>query len=179
MDKELLKAVRQAVRDLIGKSGLILSAEEWDQVAINDFGLGDIYKEGMAFVDVLRSPRLRITVIVLLPNQSLPQHMHPAYEGEQGKEETLRVLYGHTHVFIEGCNDTELHIPEGKEAYYTARREIALDPGGQFTIPPGVKHWFQAGPEGSVNMTFQNRVDETMNIFDDPDSEGCPIKLTD
>lgn len=44
---------------------------------------------------------------------------------------------------------------------------------------PGIKHWFQAGPEGSVNMTFQNRVDETRNIFDDPDSEGCPIKLTD
>ena len=38
---------------------------------------------------------------------------------------------------------------------------------------------FQAGPAGSVNLTFQNRVDETKNIFDDPDSDGCPIKLTD
>ncbi len=40
-------------------------------------------------------------------------------------------------------------------------------------------HWFQGGPSGSVNLVFQNRVDETKNIFTDPNSLGCPIKLTD
>jgi D-lyxose ketol-isomerase len=70
-------------------------------------------------------------------------------------------------------------MPEGKEEYYTALKEIPLDAGRQHSIPPTVRHWFQAGPEGSVNLTFQKRVDESRNIFDDPSSTGCPIKPTD
>jgi D-lyxose ketol-isomerase len=179
MDINKIKAVQEQVYGLIAKSGLVLTENERTQLAINDLGLGDINKEGFAFVDILRTQRLRITLIVLLPNQTLPQHVHPPYEGEIGKEETLRVLYGHTKVFVEGESPTTAEIPEGKEQYYTARQEFALDAGEQYTVLPGIKHWFQAGPEGSVNMTFQNRVDETRNLFDDPDSLGCPIKLTD
>lgn len=179
MDTQQLAIVRQQAEDLIQKSGLVLSVDEWSRLAVNDMGLGDITREGFAFVDILRSARLRITVLALLPDQTLPQHVHPPYAGEPGKEETLRVLYGHTKVFVEGRNSENVCVPTGKERYYTARQEIALDAGGQYTIAPGIKHWFQAGPEGSVNMTFQNRVDETKNIFDDPDSLGCPITLDD
>jgi len=179
MTPEQQKEIIQQATDLINKSGLKLSGHEWSQLAINDMGLGDIAREGFAFVDILRSSKLRITVLVLLPSQTLPQHMHPPYEGEQGKEETLRVLYGHTKVFVEGAGNTDVHIPTGKDQYYTAKQEIALDAGGQYTVAPGIKHWFQAGAKGSVNMTFQNRVDETKNVFDDPDSLGCPITLSD
>ena len=179
MKLEPLDAARQQAKDLINKSGLVLSTDEWSQLAINDMGLGDIACEGFAFVDIVRSTKLRITVLVLLPNQTLPQHVHPPYDGEPGKEETLRVLYGHTKVFVEGEASTEVQIPEGKDQYYSARREIALNAGSQYTVTPGIKHWFQAGPEGSVNMTFQDRVDETKNIFDDPNSLGCPINLDD
>ncbi len=179
MNSEQLKAAQQTARTLIRQSGLVLSAHEWSQLAVNDMGLGDIASEGFAFVDILRSERLRITVLVLLPNQTLPQHVHPPYKNEPGKEETLRVLYGHTKIFVEGKAQVKTRLPKGKEQYYTAGEEIALDPGGQYTVAPGIKHWFQAGPEGSVNMTFQNRVDETQNIFDDPNSLGCPITLTD
>jgi D-lyxose ketol-isomerase len=35
--------------------------------------------------------------------------------------------------------------PQGDEAYYTVFHEIVLHPGDQYTIPPNVKHWFQAG----------------------------------
>jgi D-lyxose ketol-isomerase len=179
MDTHQLNAVKQKAKDLIQKSGLVLSSDEWSQLAVNDMGLGDFDSEGFLFVDILRSERLRITVLVLLPHQTLPQHVHPPYEGEQGKEETLRVLYGHTKVFVEGDASENARIPAGKGQYYTAKHEIALDAGGQYRIEPGIKHWFQAGPEGSVNMTFQNRVDETKNLFDDPNSLGCPITLND
>lgn len=179
MTPEQLNAARQQAKELIQKSGLVLSKDEWSQLAINDMGLGDITSEGFAFVDILRSERLRITVLVLLPNQTLPQHVHPAYNGEPGKEETLRVLYGHTKVFVEGEASTDVRVPTGKDQYYTAKQAITLNAGGQYTVAPGIKHWFQAGVQGSVNMTFQNRVDETKNIFDDPDSLGCPITLSD
>ena len=179
MDAQQLTVVKQQARDLINKSGFVLSDKEWSQLAVNDMGLGDIASEGFAFVDILRSAKLRITVLVLLPNQTLPQHVHPPYDEEPGKEETLRVLYGRTKVFVEGRVSKDVRIPTGKEKYYTAQQEIALDAGGQCTIAPGIKHWFQAGAQGSVNMTFQNRVDETRNLFDDPNSLGCPITLSD
>lgn len=180
MNAQQLQSAQEQTMDLIRKSGLVLSDEERAEFAVNDFGLGNFQDEGFAFVDILRSERLRITVFVLLPRQALPQHKHPAYDNEKGKEETLRVLYGQTSICVEGpANNPDLIIPPGKEAYYTARHEIALPTGGQYTIPLHCDHWFQGGPEGSVNLVFQNRVDETKNIFTDPQSLGCPIKLTD
>ena len=180
MEKKQLKEVTEKAKALIKRSGLFITEQEWRQFAINDFGLGNIFCEGFQFIDILRSERLRITVIVFLPNQTIPQHVHPSYRNEPGKEETLRVLYGRTQVFVEGPqNSDDTSIPANKEAYYTVNHKIVLDAGQQYTVPPGIKHWFQAGPEGSVNLVFQNRVDETQNIFDDPNSLGCPIKLTD
>lgn len=167
--------MRQA-KDLINGSGFPVTPAELERLEVNDFGLGHPEKEGFAFIDILRSPRLRITLLVLLPGQTLPQHVHPRYEGEVGKEETLRVLYGATRVYIKGGGCVgPINIPADKDPYYTARTEIALQPGEQFTVEPETEHWFQGGPEGSVNICFQNRVDENRNIFFDPQSTGCPI----
>ncbi|MGA2362578.1 MAG: D-lyxose/D-mannose family sugar isomerase [Candidatus Aminicenantales bacterium] len=174
-DVHVNEAKRQAA-DLIRKSGFPLTEEEWQELQIDDFGLGHLFEEGFAFIDILRSPQLRVTILVLLPGQTLPQHLHPAYDQEPGKEETLRVLYGSTNVYIEGePSNPRIHIPSGKTPHYTARQEIALTIGRHFTIPPMKEHWFQGGPQGSVNICFQNRVDETHNVFFDPRSSGCPI----
>jgi D-lyxose ketol-isomerase len=174
------KVLDQA-RELLAKSGFALTPEELEKLAAIDFGLGHLETEGLAFIDILRSERLRITLLILLPNQTLPQHVHPPYENETGKEETLRVLYGQTKVYVQydNNNDPNVRIPDGKDAYYTARKEIALSPGQQFTVKPGIEHWFQGGLNGAVNICFQNRADETQNLFFDPKSTGCPIKPTD
>ena len=181
MDTTLLRTVQEQTQDLLRKSGFPLSVQEQAEFAINDFGLGDVLTEGFGFVDILRSPRVRVVVIVLLPNQTLPQHRHPPHADEAiGKEETLRVLHGHAKVYVEGeANNPDIRIPAGKDGFYTARHEIALDTGEQVTVAPNVDHWFQGGNEGAVCLTFQNRVDESQNIFADPHSLGCPIKLTD
>ncbi|MDP1991854.1 MAG: hypothetical protein Q8K00_12630 [Syntrophales bacterium] len=172
--------IRREYVDLLHHSGFKLTDAEWKAMGISDFGLGNLRSEGFAFIDTLRSARLRITLIALLPNQTLPQHVHPPYEGEQGKEDTLRVLSGQTRVYIKGkATAPDMLIPAGKEAFYTARQEIRLNPGEQYTVPPGIEHWFQGGPEGSVNICFQNRVDETKNRFWDPQSFGCPIGPND
>lgn len=175
-----MDAVKQEATALLKQSGFPVTDEEWAKLEVVDFGLGDVRKEGFAFIDILRSPRLRITLLVLLPNQTLPQHLHPAYDEEPGKEETLRTILGRTKVYIRGEQTTEsVLIPESKADYYTARHEIALDAGEQYSVQPGIEHWFQGGAEGSVSIIFQNRVDETKNLFCDPDSTGCPIKPTD
>jgi D-lyxose ketol-isomerase len=174
------KTFRREYIDLLSRSGFPVTDAERESLEISDFGLGNVRSEGFAFIDILRSARLRITLIVLLPNQTLPQHVHPSYEGEQGKEETIRVLSGQTSVYVKGTATAHvLLIPAGKESFYTARQEVCLNPGEQYTVPPGVEHWFRGGPEGSVNICFQNRVDETKNLFWDPQSFGCPIGPND
>ena len=174
------KTIRREYVDLLRRSGFPITDSEGEAMEISDFGLGNLRSEGFAFIDILRSARLRITLIALLPNQTLPQHVHPPYEGEQGKEETIRVLSGHTKAYIKGDATTpDLLIPTGKGSFYTARQEIGLNPGEQHTVPPGIVHWFQGGPEGSVNICFQNRVDEAKNRFWDPQSFGCPIGPND
>jgi D-lyxose ketol-isomerase len=174
------KEIRLAYVDLIHRSGFPVTLREFEALEVNDFGLGNLPHEGFAFIDLLRSPRLRITLLVLLPNQSLPQHVHPPYEGEQGKEETIRVLFGQTKVYIKGeATNPAMAIPAGKTSYYTARLEIPIIAGEQYTVTPNIEHWFQGGPEGSVNICFQNRVDENRNLFWDPKSLGCPISPTD
>ena len=179
-DATLLKGIRQQAEVLIRKSGFVLSDQEQQDLAVNDMGLGHIQEEGLVFVDILRTERLRITILVLLPNQTLPQHLHPPYAAEIGKEETLRVLYGQTRLYVPGPeNNPQPLIPTGKETFYTAHHEILIHRGEQYTIDPNTEHWFQGGSEGAVNLCFQNRVDETKNIFNDPQSLGCPIKLTD
>jgi D-lyxose ketol-isomerase len=161
--------------ELIQKANFPVSDEELKSLTVNDFGLDNLKEEGFGLVDLLRSERVRVNLIVLLPNQSLPEHLHPPYANEKGKEETIRVLYGTTRVFIEGEPDTDIRIPKGKEQWYTASKKIELKIGEQFTIPSNIKHWFQAGNNGSVNIAFQNRVDESRNIFYDPESDGCKI----
>lgn len=161
--------------ELINKSNFPVTEEELKSLIVNDFGLDNLKEEGFGLIDLLRSERVRVNLIVLLPNQSLPEHLHPAYKNEKGKEETIRVLYGATNVFIEGEKATDIKIPKGKELWYTALKKIELKVGQQFTVPSNIKHWFQAGENGSVNIAFQNRVDESHNIFYDPASDGCKI----
>jgi len=174
------KTIQREYVDLLCRSGFPITDAEWEAMEISDFGLSNLRSEGFAFIDILRSARLRITLIALLPNQTLPQHVHPPYEGEQGKEETIRVLSGQTKVYIKGkATAPDMLIPAGKDSFYTARQEICLNPGEQYTVSPGIEHWFQGGPEGSVNICFQNRVDETKNLFRDPQSFGCPIGPND
>lgn len=178
MDEQVEQQVKQQALTLLEKSGFPVTKTEKEQLEVNDFDLGNIYKEGFTFIDILRSERLRITLHILLPGQTLPQHKHPAYDNEPGKEETMRALWGEFRVFIKGDeNAASVSIPDSKESYYTARKQIVLHAGETFTVPPGMDHWFQAGPEGAVALAFQNRVDETRNIFYDPASAGCPIPL--
>ena len=164
-------------RKLLELSRFPLSQKEIEELKVNDFGLNNLPVEGFTFVDLLRTERVRTTLMILLPGQSLPQHKHPSYEGEKGKEESIRVLWGTFSVFTEGDESPEVaeRIPENKEPYYTAREEHRLEVCEQYSVAPNTAHWFQAGPKGAVVLAFQNRVNEDLNIFYDPASNGCPI----
>lgn len=179
-EKADLSAILGRATEMIETAGFALTEAERRSLAVDDFGLGNVAVEGFVFTDLFRSSKVRFTLFVLLPEQTLPEHYHPSYDEETGKEETLRVLFGETRIYIPGTvNNDAMHIPSGKSDFYTARHEVRLAQGEQYTLEPPIPHWFQGGRSGSVNITIQNRVDETRNVFTDPDSTGCPIKLTD
>ena len=169
MDAQIKQQVLEETKDLITRSGFPMSTEELDGLEVNDLGMGNFRREGLIEVEILRSPKVGVTVLVLLPNQTLPQHAHPSYEGEKGKEETIRVIYGQFKIYIPGPKNNEKpSIPQGKEKYYTALHEIVLNVGEQYRLEPNIEHWFQAGPEGAVTLEFDNTVDQTRNIWYDP-----------
>ena len=173
--KQINESLGEALA-LLNKSGFKLTKNELESMEANDFGLNNFDEEGFFLIDLLRTDRVRVNLLILLPNQTLPQHLHPSYENERGKEETIRVLYGETKVYVEGeQNNTKIKIPYNKDLYYTSRHEIHLNTGEQYSVKPNTKHWFQAGSQGSVNIAFQNRVNEDYNIFYDPESIGCKI----
>jgi D-lyxose ketol-isomerase len=47
--------------------------------------------------------------------------------------------------------------------------ELVLRPGDQYTIPPGTKHWFQAGPDGAIVSEFSTASRDEHDAFTDPD----------
>ncbi len=169
MEQTVLADVRRETTELIHTAGVRVTGSELEQMALVDFGMNDIRREGVELVDILLTDVLRITILTLLPNQTLPEHLHPVYDGSGGKEENVRVVYGECRIYVPGPDTMETgFIPTGKEAYYTARNETVLRPVDTFTVDPGKPHWFQAGPRGCVTYGFYNRVDESRNRFTDP-----------
>ena len=65
-------------------------------------------------------------------------------------------------------------IPRGTERIYTARHEIELRPGDQYTIAPGVLHWFQSGDEGAVVSEFSSTSRDELDEFTDPSIKRLP-----
>ena len=124
------KGLMGEVAELILRSHVAISPSELSNLAFEDFGLGNPRIEGFGYVDILRTIALRITILALLPGQTLPEHFHPPYDGHIGKEETLRVVYGETRIYIPGEKNNEtMIVPAGKEAYYKALHEIRLHRG--------------------------------------------------
>ena len=167
-ESEYRYAQRRAAQ-MIREAGVVITEEEADSVEVVDFGLSRLAVEGVQVLTLFATERVSAKVLTLFPNQTEPEHWHPPVGNDSGKEETLRVISGEVFLFIPGC-DTLCRgaVPLGKDASYTARHEIVLGPGGQFTLPPGTKHWFQAPADGAVLYSFSTCVRDGLDRFTDP-----------
>ena len=118
----------------------------------------------------------KVKELMMLPQQTCPEHRHPEVEGASGKMETFRCRWGSVYLYLEGDAATSpaCQPPAGSEDHYTVWREIVLQPGDQFTIPPDTSHWFQAGPEGAVVSEFFSVSRDDLDIFTDPNIQRVP-----
>ena len=168
--KEQQKTAQKRAAEMIRQAGIKITEKEANSVGIVDFGLSNLEKEGVQVLTLIQTERISVKVLVLFPNQTEPEHWHPPVGDDPGKEETVRVISGIVYFYIPG-EDTlkEGFIPEGKENYYTMRKEIVMKPSDQITLAPGEKHWFQVRDKGAVMYSFSTIARDALDQFTDPD----------
>ena len=167
------KALREACEQslaMIEAAGIRLTEEEKTRITAADFGLSRLRGEGIQILTLFETERVAGKILVLLPKQTIPEHWHPAVGDDPGKEEIIRAVSGDLYFYIPGENTLEHgFIVAGKESSYTVLHEVVLLPGDQLILPPGIKHWFQAGERGAVLYSFSTTVRDVLDQFTDPE----------
>ncbi|MEC1107727.1 D-lyxose/D-mannose family sugar isomerase [Bacillus velezensis] len=152
------------------KAGIVLTGNEVEDIQIMDYGLGKLEETGLQLFIYVNTDRYCSKELVLFPRQTCPEHRHPPVGGEKGKQETFRCRWGKVYLYVEGekTENPSVLPPEEDKEYYTVWHEIVLEPGGQYTIPPDTKHWFQAGEEGAVVTEMSSTSTDDHDVFTDP-----------
>ena len=173
MTRETYLEVKEKALELYEKAHIVLTEKEKESLEVVNFSLNDVYRTGIEIIVYVNTELVCAKEMALLPGQTCAEHIHTPVSGNSnytGKEETFRCRYGTVYLRVEDGQVTENPIakpPSGEEAYYTARHEIVLNPGDQFTLYPNTLHWFQAGPEGAVISEFSTKSDDEYDIFTD------------
>ena len=141
---------RERAAAMLAEAGIVLTPQEREKIEVADFGLGRLDEVGLQIVVYVNTDRVCAKELVLFPHQHCPEHRHPPFEGEPGKEETFRVRRGAVHLDVEGEDD------------------IVLRPGDQYTIPPNTLHSFEAGDEGAIVSEFSTTSRDALDVFTDP-----------
>lgn len=176
MRKSELVTLQQKTMDMFHTLGVKLTPEEQQNIEVADFGLNDVYQQGLEIVTYVNTDRYCAKELVLFPRQTCPEHIHPPVGDDPGKMETFRCRWGQVYLYVEGKATSPLKakVPVGSEAYYTVFHQIELNPGEQYTIQPGIKHWFQASEQGAIVSEFSSTSRDEYDIFTDPRIQRMP-----
>ncbi len=149
------------------KAHIVLTDDEKNNIEVADFGKGDVNSIGLQLVVYINTDRVCAKEMVLLPEQTCPEHKHVETNGMLGKEETFRCRYGEVYLYVEGegnADNIKAKLPNSK---FTVFKEIVLKEGEQYTIMPNTLHWFQAGKKGAVISEFSTRSTDETDVFTD------------
>jgi len=167
--QQKLKEAQQRSLAYFAKAGIVLTADEIEEIEVADFGIGELDSTGLEVVVYINTERCCAKELVLFPYQTCPEHRHPTVDGEPGKEETFRCRWGVVYLYVAGdpTPNPKSAPPKGREATYTVWNEVVLYPGDQYTIYPDTLHWFQGGADGAVVSEFSTRSRDEFDIFTD------------
>ncbi len=177
---QMMEAQAQAAR-MLEQLGIVLTSDESQHIEVADFGLNDLHSQGLELITYINTERYCAKELMLFSAQTCPEHQHPPILDDPGKMETFRCRWGRVYLYVEGEQSSTIHatIPVGSEAYYTVFHEIELQPGEQYTIQPGIKHWFQAGAEGAIISEFSSTSRDEYDIFTDTRIVRVPEMVVD
>ncbi len=155
---------------MLDEAGIALTEQERGNMQVAEYGLGMLDTIGLQLVVYVNTERCCAKELVLFPGQTCPEHRHPVISSYPGKEETFRCRAGKVLLYVEGEPATaiEATLPAGRERYFTARHEIILHPGDQYTLAPNTLHWFQAGPDGAIISEFSTMSLDEHDVYTDP-----------
>ena len=161
-----MNIIQKKASEFYKKAGIVITDEEKERIEVADFGLNDLETTGLEILTYINTSRCCAKEMVLFPNQTCPEHLHPTIDGEPGKEETFRCRWGKVYLYVEGepAKNPKVAPPDGT---YTVFNEIELNPGEQYTIYPDTKHWFKAGADGAVISEFSTTSTDDKDVFTD------------
>ena len=176
-----VKRLQARAAAMLEDEGIELTPDELENIEVAEFGLGEVERTGLELVVYVNTDRYCAKELILFPGQTCPEHRHPPVEGEPGKMETFRCRSGQVWLYVEGepTPNPKGKVPEGSEDYYTVFREIELNPGEQYTIPPNTLHWFQAGEDGAIVSEFSSTSRDEFDYFTDPRIKRIPEVVED
>ncbi len=167
--------LRRRLGEIFDAAHVVLSPAERDGMELADFALGNFERQGLGVVVCVNNDRYCGKELALLPGQTCPEHRHPPVtlpdgRADPGKRETFRCRHGVVYLFVEGerTANPACRPPATSAGHYTVFHQIELHPGGQYTIEPGIKHWFQAGDDGAIVTEFSSPSRDELDIFTDP-----------
>lgn len=178
MEQEKKKAIQEKAFLLLQAAGMVITDREKENMEVADCGYGDIERLGLQAVVYENNERYCAKELILLPQQMFPEHRHPALgEGNPGKQETFRCRWGEVYLYVEGdpTPEPKASVPEKYKKFLTVWKEIVLEPGGQCTLGPDTKHWFQAGDSGAIVSEFSSTSLDEEDIFTDPNVRRVPV----
>ncbi len=157
------------------KAHIVLTEEEKQRIEVADFGLNRVEKVGLEILTYINTERVCAKEMVLFPYQTCPEHWHIGMGDLPGKEETFRCRYGKVYLYVDGEGEKDKIQGQIPDTKVTVFNEIILNPGEQYTLMPGTKHWFQSGPEGAVISEFSTRSTDETDVFTDEDIVRLPV----
>jgi D-lyxose ketol-isomerase len=165
-----LEAARRQAGKILSQVSLSLRPVEIEQMEVVDFGLSELELSGAQILTLVDTERIAVKLLVMLPNQTEPEHRHPPLGGYVGKEETIRCEWGELYLYEPGepVPTPRGHPPQDCLHTYTVWHEHVLCPGNQVTLQPNTPHWFQAGPDGAVIWSFSTKAVDVQDVFTDP-----------
>ncbi|NYF92256.1 D-lyxose/D-mannose family sugar isomerase [Tunturiibacter empetritectus] len=170
MKRDEVLAAQSRAAQVLNEAGIVLTASEAANIEVADLGLNHLEVEGLELVTYINTSRYCAKELVLFARQTFPEHRHPPFGDNPGKDETFRCLQGLVWLYVEGvaAETIQSQVPKESAPYYTVFHEVELRPGEQYTIPHNTLHWFQGGPEGAVVSEFSSASRDEFDIFTDP-----------
>jgi len=178
MKKATAERIRKRTLAYLKRAHIVVTKEEAENVEVADFGLGDIKSIGLELIVYESNDRYCAKELVLFPRQTCPEHRHPPLgEGNIGKQETFRCRWGEVYLYTEGppAPKPRAKLPGKYRENFTVWHEIVLRPGEQYTLPPNMLHWFQAGEKGAIVSEFSTRNTDESDYFTDRRIQRTPV----
>ena len=171
IDKKKLPGIRKQAVKFLTRAGIVLTPAEVKNIEVAEMGLNRLDEIGLEIVIYVNTPRCCAKELVMFPGQICPQHRHPPFDSNPGKEETFRCRWGVVYLYVPGepPRRPKGKVPKDKKDVFNVWHEIVLKPGDQYTLQPNTWHWFQAGPKGAIVSEFSTQSRDDLDVFLDPE----------